>query len=64
LDDAFTRIEERFTDFDRRFEHLDRRMAALAEMPREFRSLLISVMSVMAVLFATMTGAIVAAIKI
>jgi hypothetical protein len=64
MDQRFTRIDERFGDFDRRFDHLDRRMAALEEMPREFRSLLVSVMTVMAVLFATMMGAVVAAIKI
>ena len=64
IDERFAHIDERFTDFGWRFDHLDRRMAALEEMPREFRSLLISVMTVMAVLFATMMGAVVAAIKI
>ena len=60
----FDRVEERFTDMDRRFEEIDRRLARIEEMPREFRSVLISVMSVMTVLFATMAGAIVAMIRI
>ena len=64
FDERFAHLEERFSASDRRFDQLERRMAALEEMPREFRSLLISVMSVMAVLFAAMLGGIVAVIKI
>ena len=55
------RVDERFTEVDRRLERLDER---LVEQFREFRSLLVSVMSVMAVLFAAMMGGVVAAIKI
>ena len=76
VDDRFREMERRFEDrfegidqrlegmerrFEDRFERMDRR---LEELPREFRSLLISVMSVMAMLFAAMAGAIVAAVKI
>lgn len=71
----FDRIEERFTDVDRRFIEVDRRFDEIRdglaqinrrfdETFREFRSLLVAVMSVMAVLFTAMMGAVVAAIKI
>lgn len=49
---------------DHRLGEIDRRLGRLEELPREFRALLVSVMSVMAVLFAAIAGAIVAAIKI
>ena len=79
IESRFDRIDHRFEEMDRRFgerfEEMDRRFGAmdrrferlevrLEELPREFRALLVSVMSVMAVLFAAMAGAIVAAIKI
>ena len=64
----FDRVEERFGDVDRRFDEMrdgfvriDRRFE---ETFREFRALLVAVMSVMAVLFAAMMGGVVAAIKI
>ena len=72
VDERFARIDERFTEVDRRLETLDVQMrSGFAEVNRrfdetfgEFRSLLVSVMSVMAVLFAAVMGAVVAAIKI
>ena len=64
----FDRMDERFAHIDRRFEGMDRRFDRLEERLvdqfREFRSLLIGVMSVMAALFAVIAGAIVAAIKV
>ncbi len=64
----FTHVEERFTGVDCRFDGVDRRLDRLDERLagqfREFRSLLVAVMSVMAVLFAAMMGGVVAAIKI
>ena len=68
----FDRVDERFTEVDRRLGSLDVRMqSGFAEVGRrfdetfrEFRALLVAVMSVMAVLFAAMMGAVVAAIKI
>ena len=67
-DERFTEIDRRFEGIDRRFEDIDRRFdrleERLADQFREFRSLLIGVMSVMTVLFAAMAGAIVAAIKV
>jgi len=72
VDMRFDRVDERFTEIDRRLDTLDVQMrSGFAEVNRrfdetfrEFRSLLVAVMSVMAVLFAAMAGAIVAAIKI
>lgn len=75
LDRRFDRVDERFADFDRRFDAIDHRFEGidhrfdrledrLADQSREFRSLLIGVMSVMTVLFAAMAGAIVAALKV
>ena len=75
MDRRFVEVDRRFDGIDRRLGGIDRRLDLmdnrfdriehqLAELPREFRSLLISVMTVMAVLFATMMGAVVAAIKI
>ena len=75
MDRRFEEVDRRFTEIDHRFEEMDRRLgesfgevnrrlALIEEMPREFRSSLISVMSVMTVLFAAMAGAIVAAIKV
>ena len=61
LGTRFDRMDERFTEMDRR---LDRMEWHLDELPREFRSMLIAVMTVMAVLFATMMGGVVAAIKV
>jgi glutathione S-transferase len=61
MDARFDRVDGRFEEVDARFDRFERK---LEDLPREFRSLLISVMSIMAVLFATMAGAIVAAIKI
>lgn len=73
------RIDERFGDVDRRFNEVDRRLEGLdnrmqsgfaqidrrfEETFREFRALLVAVMSMMAVLFAAMMGGVVAAIKI
>jgi len=66
------RVDERFTEVDRRLDTLDVQMrSGFAEVNRrfdetfhEFRSLLVSIMSVMAVLFAAMMGGVVAAIKI
>ncbi|HET6915411.1 MAG TPA: hypothetical protein VFH56_04915 [Acidimicrobiales bacterium] len=49
---------------DHRLGEIDRRLGRLEELPREFRALLVSVMSVMTVLFAAIASAIVAAIKI
>ena len=64
----FERVDEKSTEVDRRLGNIDRRLdrmeRQLVELPREFRYLLVSVMTVMAVLFATMMGAVVAAIKI
>lgn len=60
-DERFTeserRWDERFGGIGYRFDGIERRLD-------DFRSLLIAIMSVMAVLFAAMAGAIVAAIKI
>lgn len=60
-DERFTeserRWDERFGGISYRFDGIERRLD-------DFRSLLIAIMSVMAVLFAAMAGAIVAAIKI
>lgn len=75
IEDRFGDIDRRFVEIDRRFEEVDRRFGQmdgrfdrierrLEEMPGEFRLLLISVMSFMAVVFAAMAAAIVAAIKI
>ena len=75
VDEKFVEVDRRFDGIDRRLGGIDERLDRmdnrfdriehqLAELPREFRSLLISVMTVMAVLFATMMGAVVAAIKI
>ena len=68
VDRRFDRVDERFTEVDRRLDGIDRRLERLderlVEQFREFRSLLVSVMSVMAVLFAAMMGGVVAAIKI
>ena len=67
----FERVDEQFGDVNRRFDRMeqhfdaiDRRLERVEGFPAEFRSLLISVMTVMAILFATMMGAVVAAIKI
>lgn len=64
----FDRVDERFTEADRRFDEMRDGFAQLNrrfdETFREFRSLLVAVMSVMAVLFAAMMGAVVAAIKV
>lgn len=60
LDALDARMElrfERFNEVDRRFDAIDRRL-------EEFRSLLITLVGVMAVLFAATAGAIVAAVKI
>lgn len=68
VDEKFLEVDRRFDEMDRRFDQIDHRFdrmeRQLVELPREFRSMLISVMTVMAVLFATMMGAVVAAIKI
>ena len=68
IDDRFEQVDRHFEQIDRRFESMDRRLehldVRLEEMPGEFRTLLVSVMGVMTVLFAAMAGAIVAAIKI
>lgn len=68
LDDRFGEIDRRFVEVDRRFDQLDTRLEGverrLGEMPSEFRSLLVSVMGFMAVVFAASAGAIVAAIRI
>jgi len=61
MEDRFVYIDRRFDEMDARFDRIERR---LEDLPREFRSLLISVMTCMAVVFAAMAGAIVAAIKI
>ena len=71
----FERVDERFADVDRRFNEVDRRFDEMRdgfaqinrrfdETFREFRALLVTVMSVMAVLFAAMMGGVVAAIKV
>ena len=64
----FDRIDERFTDVDRRFDEMRDGFAQVNrrfdEIFREFRALLVTVMSVMAVLVAAMMGGVVAAIKI
>jgi hypothetical protein len=65
-------LEERLTGVDGRLDALDVQMrSGFAEVNRrfdetfrEFRSLLVSVMGVMVVLFAAMMGGVVAAIKI
>ena len=68
VDEKFLEVDRRFDEMDRRFDQIDHRFdrmeRQLVELPREFRSILISVMTVLAVLFATMMGAVVAAIKI
>lgn len=71
----FERVDERFADVDRRFNEVDRRFDEMRvgfarvdrrfdEIFREFRALLVTVMSVMAVLFAAMMGGVVAAIRV
>ena len=72
VDRRLTDVDRRLTDVDRPLESLDARMqSGFAEVNRrfdetfrEFRALLVAVMSVMAVLFAAMMGGVVAAIKI
>ena len=75
MDMRFDRVDERFTEMERRFTAVDRRFDEMRdgfaqlnrrfdETFREFRALLVAVMSVMAVLFAAMMGGVVAAIKI
>jgi len=70
-----TEVDRRFSEVDRRFDEVDRRFDEMRdgfaqlnrrfdETFREFRALLVAVMSVMAVLFAAMMGGVVAAIKI
>ena len=64
VDEKFLEVDRRFDEMDRRFDQIDHRFDRIEGLPGEFRSMLISVMTVMAVLFATMMGAVVAAIKI
>lgn len=64
VDRRFIEMDRRFDRVDQRFDEIERRFDRVEGFPAEFRSLLISVMTVMAVLFATMMGAVVAAIKI
>ena len=64
IDHRLDQMDHRFGRIDHRFDELERRFDRLDGLPGEFRSLLISVMTVMAVLFATMMGAVVAAIKL
>ena len=64
----FERVDERFTEVDRRFDEMRDGFTQINrrfdETFREFRALLVTVMSVMAVLFAAMMGGVVAAIKV
>lgn len=75
VDRRFIEVDRRFVDVARRFDEVDRRFDEMREglaridrrfdeTFREFRSLLVAVMSVMAVLFAAMMGGVVAAIKV
>ena len=68
MDMRFDRVNERFAEMDRRFDEVRDGLALINrrfdETFREFRSLLVAVMSVMAVLSAAMMGGVVAAIKI
>lgn len=59
--DRFVYIDGRFEEMGRRFDRIERR---LEDLPRKFPSLLSSMMTCMAVVFAAMAGAIVAAIRI
>jgi hypothetical protein len=64
VDRRFDQIDHRFDQIDHRFDQTERHFDRVEGLPGEFRSMLISVMTVMAVLFATMMGAVVAAIRI
>ena len=67
-DERFSEVDRRFSEVDRRFDEMRDGFALINrrfdETFREFRALLVAVMSVMAVLFAAMMGGVVAAIKI